>query len=404
MWEQIRHNQRSSAVLIVLVAVLLFALGYCLGAMFMPNGGLVGLGIAFVIWLIMSLVAFYGGRNIFLALGGARKIEKSDAPRLWNVVEEMTIAAGLPKMPDVYVVDDPSPNAFATGRRPDNAAVAVTTGLLNLCTRDELQGVVAHELGHIKNRDVLYMIMVGVMVGAIILLADVGLRMMWFSGGRSRSSRDRGQGQAIVMIVAIVLAILAPILAQLLYFACSRKREYLADASAAQFTRYPEGLASALQKLGGSPVKMEKPNRVMTPMYINNPTRSAVGLTSTHPPIKERVRILRSMAGGASFGDYDAAFRQAGHGSGIIPAGEVKRAQPVAKREPSPEEKKKSQRERVRQTTDMLWKLNKYVFLACACGTKLKLPPGLKVSQVTCPHCHRKHKVPPRPKSSASRS
>ena len=162
MWEQIRANKRKSAVLVVAVAAVLFGLGYFGAEAFVPGAGLVGLAVAFVIWLVLSTISYFGGDNIFLALAGARKIEKQDLPVLYNVVEEMTIASGLAKMPDVYVVDDPSPNAFATGRTPDRAAVAVTAGLLRACNRDELQGVVAHEIGHVKNRDTLLMLMAGV--------------------------------------------------------------------------------------------------------------------------------------------------------------------------------------------------------------------------------------------------
>lgn len=397
MWEQIRHNQRSSAILVIVAAALLLGLGYFIGETIAPGAGLFGLGLAFLVWLIMSLTAFYAGPNIFLSLGGARKIEKSDHPQLWNVVEEMTIASGLGKMPDVYVVDDPSPNAFATGRNASQAAVAVTTGLLNICTRDELQGVVAHEIGHIRNRDVLYMIMIGVMVGAIVLIADVGLRMFFFSGGRSRRSRTSGSGggqaQLIMLVVALALAILAPILAQLLYFACSRRREYLADAAAATYTRYPEGLATALEKIAGSQVKMERASRVMAPMYIQNPLRSAAALTSTHPPIEERVRILRTMAGGASFSDYEAGYRKVGHKRGILPASALQSSQKVVTRGPSDEDTKKNPRDRLRQTTDLLWKLNQYLFIPCVCGTTLKIPPQLKLNQVICPRCQRAHDV-----------
>ena len=250
MWELIRANQRRAATLVVAMAAILFLLGYVLGDALAPGGGVTGLLVAFLLWVVLSLVSYFQGDSIFLALAGARRITKADHPQLVNVVEEMTIAAGLPKVPDVYVMDEAAPNAFATGRDPQHAAVAVTAGLLETLERSELQGVIAHELGHVKNRDVLYMMMVGIMLGAIVLLADLGGRVFFFGGGRRRtSSRSDGQGQLLIVIVAVALMILAPIVAQLIYLALSRRREYLADASSALFTRYPEGLASALEKI-----------------------------------------------------------------------------------------------------------------------------------------------------------
>ncbi|MHC5065501.1 MAG: M48 family metallopeptidase, partial [Planctomycetota bacterium] len=269
MWEQIRSNRRRSAFVVTAMGVVLVATGAALGAALGggPEAALVGAVAALAIWLILWLVSISKGDDIMLRIAGARQIEKQDHPQLVNVVEEMSIASGLGLKPKVYVVDDPSPNAFATGRKPATAAVSVTTGLLKILDRDELQGVVAHEIGHIKNRDVALMTTAGVMLGCIVLLAEVGIRAMWYGGGvrRSRSS-NQGGGQAVVMIVAVIMVILAPILAQLIYFALSRRREYLADASAAQFTRYPEGLACALEKLGGSNQPQADRSRVTAPM------------------------------------------------------------------------------------------------------------------------------------------
>src|SRR4030042_1055349 len=201
----------------------------------------------------------------------------------------MSTAAGLPKLPEVYIIDEAAPNAFATGRDPQHAVVAVTAGLLETLNRDELQGVIAHELGHVANRDVLYMMMVGVMMGTIVLLADIGGRAFFWGGGRRRtSSRSGGQAQLIILIVAIVLMILAPLVAQLIYLAISRRREYLADASAAMYTRYPDGLASALEKISHSTAKLTVATRATAPMYIVNPLgvsqRGLADLSSTHPP------------------------------------------------------------------------------------------------------------------------
>jgi heat shock protein HtpX len=358
---------------------------------------------------VLNLVAFFQGDNIMLALSRARKIKRDDHPRLYNIVEEMKIASGLERMPDIYIIDDPAMNAFATGRDASHASVAVTAGLLQALNRDELQGVVAHEMAHIKNRDVLLMSLCGVLLGTIVILAWYGSRMMLFGGmvGGRRSSRGGGGGQAqvIIMIAAIALAILAPILAQLIYFAISRKREYMADASSALYTRYPEGLASALEKLGGSKVQVKAANQATAPAYIINPfrqkRRAAADLTSTHPPISERIRILRSMGGGASFADYDQAYRGIHKGgkpvfSAVTLAGTgavgIRAAVPeAAVGTPEP-----SKAERTREVSDLMWRMNKYQTVKCDCGTKLKIPPDFKRSNIRCPHCGRINNVKPR--------
>ena len=390
-------------MLVAVMAVLLFALGWFGGEGFYgPGGGTGGLMIAIIVWIFLTLTSYFSGDSIFLSISGARKIKREDHEVLWNVVEEMKIASGMPAMPAVYIIDDPTPNAFATGRSPDKASVAVTTGLLEQLSRSELQGVIAHEIGHIRNRDVLYMMMIGVMVGAIALLADVGVRALFYGGrSRSRTSSQGGQAQAVIMIVAVVLMILAPIIAQIVYFAVSRKREYLADASASQFTRYPEALASALEKISGSirkPSKeTDKVNRIIAPSYIINPTLAARGggekasLFSTHPPTKERIRILRAMAGGAGFGAYDTAFRQVtGKPVGVIPFRSLETAEKVEIKKPG-EMPAENHIDRVRQSTDAMWRLNKYTFIPCDCGTKLKVPPELQGQRIICPHCGKKH-------------
>ncbi len=399
MFELIRANQRRTVILVVAMAGLLLVLGYGLGEVMQPGFGPAGLVLAFLLWIVLTVVSWFSGAGILLSMSRARKISKSDHPVLFNIVEEMCIASGTPKVPDIYIIDDPSPNAFATGRDPEHAVVAVTSGLLEMMNRDELQGVVAHEIGHVRNRDILYMMMVGVMMGAIILLADVGRRSL-FWGGRvrsRRSSRDSGGAQMVVLILAIVLILLAPLIAQLIYLALSRKREYLADASSALYTRYPEGLASALQKLGGTTTKLRAVNPATAGMYIVNPlavtARGLADLTSTHPPISERIRILRSMSGprtcarmtnhsAGSPGERSASFRSpaCGHRSRMTPA-----AGRIAD--------SRSRIERVRETNDLMWKLDQYAFIACPCGTKLKVPPVYRGKKIECPHCGRMHAV-----------
>jgi heat shock protein HtpX len=327
MWEQVRSNRIRSIVLVIGMGALLVLLGYFLGLYFFDSatGGVIA---ALVVWIIMSLVAYFQGDSLLLTMSRARKIGPDDHQRLYNVVEEMKIASGLENMPDVYIVDDPALNAFAVGRDPKRASVAITSGLLEKLNRDELQGVVAHEMSHIKNRDVLLMSMCSVLLGTVVILAWYGSRFAFYGGGRSnrRSSSGGGVAQIIVIIAALLFMVLAPIAAQLIYFAVSRRREYLADASAALYTRYPEGLASALEKIGASTDQLRSANQATAPMYIVNPFRKkgmkASDLTSTHPPLSERIRILRSMSG-ASFKDYDQAYQQVHGGKGIVPVSAV---------------------------------------------------------------------------------
>jgi len=407
MWEQIAANRRKSTFLVIGMALLLAVLGYFVAEYFAgPGYGPYGVVLATVIWLVMTLAAWFQGDRIYLTMAKARKIEKADLPVLHNVVEEMTLAAGLPKMPDVYVIDDPAPNAFATGRTPETAAVAVTSGLLKSLNRDELQGVIAHEIAHVRNRDIQLMLFAGVLAGAIVILAEVGLRGMWFGGGsrRSRRSDGDGGGQGIMQIVAIVLMILAPIMAQLIYFAVSRKREYLADASAASFTRYPEGLASALEKISQAPSKLASANKATAPMYIINPLarqgKMAANGTSTHPPIDERVRILRAM-NGSGFADYDQSYRETRGGGGVIPksamdgagAREGSRSAVSDDQAGTAAGVRNDQRGRARQVDDFFYQKEGYGRNECACGAVLKIPPGFNLPKVRCPRCGREHLI-----------
>ena len=398
MWEQIQANKRRSAVLIVLMGMLLLLMGYVIGSMVAPGGGLVGLAVAGCVWAVLFIIAVTGGSNILLMSAHAREVQKADAPQLFNIVEEMAIAAGLPKRPKVYIMDTDVPNAFAVGV-PDSAAVAVTSGLLMRLKRDELQGVIAHEIGHITNRDTQFMTLAGVMLAAIVILADIFLRTMFYSGrGQRRSSgggRGGGQAQAILLLVAVVMAILAPLMAQLLYFACSRRREYLADASAARFTRYPEGLASALEKISaGMPKAGSEVSRAVAPMYIINPLKgsAAHSIFSTHPPTEERVRILRAMAGGAGFGAYESAYAKT-QGEALIGQRALHEADTAALRSASTEPEKPDIAKQ-RDAVDILHRTAGFMFLTCACGLKIKMPPSFRGESVNCPRCNRKLAVP----------
>ena len=315
MWEAISANQRRSALLIASLAALLAILGMAIGFLMggRPQTAYFGAFVGICIWGVLLLVNLMGGESVLLSSANAREVAHDEAPQLYNVVEEMRIAAALPTMPRVFIIDTPVPNAFAVGLNPERACVAVTAGLLERLSRDELQGVIAHELGHISNRDTLFMTLAGVTLGAIVLLADAGMRMMFWGGGRRRSSSSGkgGGGAAILMIAALVLAILAPLVARLLYFACSRQREYLADASAAQFTRYPAGLANALRKIALQQDPKKIPvNRVVAPMYAINPLAAAGSFSvfGTHPPTEERIRRLLEMQGAAPAAEHRQDF------------------------------------------------------------------------------------------------
>ena len=385
----------------MVMGALLILIGYFLGSAF--GSATAGLVIALIIWAILSLVGYFQGDSILLSMSGAKKIGPDDHPRLYNVVEEMRIASGLEKMPDIYIIDDPALNAFATGRDPTKASVAITSGLLQKLNRDELQGVIGHEISHIKNRDVLLMAMCSILLGTIVLIAWYGSRFLFLGGtGSRRSSSSRGGGgggaQLIILVVALVFMILAPIFAQLIYFAISRKREYLADASSALYTRYPEGLASALEKLGASTGQLKSANQATAPMYIVNPFRKqgmqASDLTSTHPPLSKRIHILRAMAG-ASFNDYDQAYRQV-HGGrqGVMPAASLAAGTvPITTTKLEGEAGELNEIQRARETSDVMWRLSNYSTITCDCGAKLRVPPQFTESQIKCPRCGRTHQI-----------
>jgi heat shock protein HtpX len=401
MWELIQANKRDSVMLMILMAVVLLALGLIIGlAVVGPQGGLIGVGIAAVVWLILTLISFSSGDQILLAASRAQPVTHDVHPQLFNVVEEMKIAAGLPAMPKIYIINDPAPNAFATGRSPQSASIAVTAGLLGRLNRDELQGVVAHEMSHILHRDILYVTMAGVMLGGVVLISQVFLRGMFrgsLGSNRRYSSDSRGGGQAqlVIALVAVLAAILAPLMAQLLYFALSRRREYLADAGAARLTRYPEGLASALEKIANDPApQLATANEATAPLYIVNPfkKRGKMDLsawTSTHPPLAERVRILRNMSQGASYKDYAQAFATVSHSKNPVPVAAITKEQvPIRQGQGEATKQEKTQKQ-IRQIGDIMRKVNGFLFLTCACGLKIKVPPDFKANAVGCPRCGR---------------
>ena len=407
MWELIKANQRRSIFLFSLMGLLLMLLGFFIGGAYLgQDGWIFGLLIAFSIWLIMSLVSYYQGDSIILAMSGAKKVTREMYPQLYNVVEEMRISAQLPGMPDIYIIPDPAPNAFACGRKPEKCAIAVTAGLLTNLNRDELQGVIAHETSHILNRDILFMTFSGVLLGSIVYLSEFFLRSLWFTGGRSRSSRNSksggGQLQIAFMIAAIALAILSPLLAQLLYFSISRKREYLADATAVRLTRYPEGLASALEKISFSDLHLQSANKATAGLYIANPmNRDGMQLsnaTSTHPPLDKRINILRSMSKGVNYYSYHSAYSRvngSSPGSYIIPPTGMRDTENIPLRKARAEAgSPTTSKQKVREVNDIIKLINDYYFIPCACGLKIKIPQGFKHEEINCPRCGKNHIIP----------
>lgn len=292
MYSQIDSNRRKSWLLIFLFVGLLAAVGWVYGYIVTDEGPF-PLILALAISLGMTLISWFAGDKIALLSTGAHELtERSTFPTLWNVVENLSITAGVPR-PRIYIIEDESPNAFATGRDPEHASVAVTTGLLSRLERIELEGVLAHELSHIKNLDIRLMMLVVVLVGAVSLIGNQFLR---FGFGRKR--RDREKGGEIFALIGIVFLILAPLVGELVKLAISRKREYLADASGALLTRYPEGLARALEKISNAGIPMQKTSGATNHLWISAPNAGAkiAALFSTHPPIQDRIAKLRQMS------------------------------------------------------------------------------------------------------------
>ena len=310
---QAAANRRNSFLLAAFVVAVLGLLGFTVGYAIVgdPAGGLAATGAAVLFGGLSAVGTYFAGDKLVLAASGAKPVDAQTAPQLMNVVQEMAIAANVP-MPAVYVIDDTAPNAFATGRDPKHASMAITTGLLEKLDREELQGVIGHELSHVRNFDIRFSLIVGVMVGAIAILADFFLRFTFWGGGRRGRDRDGGGGaQAIIFFIAIALAILAPIIARFIQLAVSRQREYLADASAVEITRNPYGLERALAKISGDTEVLEVANRGTQHMYFTNPIKKfeerSSNLFSTHPAIVDRINRLRELTGEGPLSAPEAA-------------------------------------------------------------------------------------------------
>lgn len=306
MYEQIAANKRKTVFLVVGSFLFLGTFGFLLGYLF--AGGMAQaitwMSFGLVIAAVQSIVSLRYGDRMVLAASRARLVSPQENPRLHNLVEGIAIAAGVPK-PAVYIVPEQAPNAFATGRDPEHSSIAVTEGLLNMMNRVELEGVVAHEMSHIQDRDMLVGTVVATLVGAVVLVSQFFLRWMWWGGGGRRSSNDNNAGgaiQLVLLVIGIVMLILAPIAAQLIKLSVSRRREYLADANGAMLTRYPPGLASALRKIAASTTPMSHVNNATAHLWLSQPSKIEGDqmhwmekMFSTHPPIQERIKILEEM-------------------------------------------------------------------------------------------------------------
>jgi heat shock protein HtpX len=297
-------NRRNSILLVIAVMAFLAALGFAIGygTSGAISGGYFVTGGAIVLATLLSVGSYFGGDKLVLATSGAKEVDQKSAPQLMNVVQEMALAAGVP-MPKVYIIDDTAPNAFATGRDPQHASVAITTGLLQKLDREELQGVLGHEMSHVRNYDIRFSLLVAVLVGSIALMADFFLRFTFWGGGRGGGDRDKGGGGLVVIVylLAIVLAVLAPIITRLVQLAVSRQREYLADASSVELTRNPHGLEQALAKIAGDKDVLEVANRATQHLYFTNPIKKfesrSSSMFSTHPSIVDRINRLRRLTG-----------------------------------------------------------------------------------------------------------
>jgi heat shock protein HtpX len=314
-YQQIGANRRNSFLMAAFVVVLLGLLGLLIGwAVFgAPTSGLVVAGLAIAAGGASAVGTYFAGDSLVLAVSGAKETDETRTPQLMNVVRELAIAANVP-MPKVYLIDDTAPNAFATGRDPAHASVAITTGLLQKLDREELQGVIGHELSHVRNYDIRFSLIVAVMVGVIAILADFFLRFTFWGGvSRGRSSNREGGGgaQVVIFLLALSLAILAPIISRFIQLAVSRQREYLADASAVELTRNPYGLERALAKISGDQEVLEVANRGTQHLYFTNPIKKfeqrSSGLMSTHPAIIDRINRLRELTGDPPLGSAEAA-------------------------------------------------------------------------------------------------
>ncbi len=393
MWELIEKNKRKSIAVLILMFVLMTLLSGAIGFAIEPQyGAYWGAAFGILLWAVQSLVAYFLGDDIVLHFNMAVVVTPESSPQLYNIVEEMKIASGLAVMPEIYIVQSPGLNAFATGIRPQKSAICVTSGLVESLNRDELQGVIAHEMSHILNRDVLFMTFAGVMLGTITMLSNALLRGTIFANSdrRSRKKNNIPGSHPLVIIVLLLLAVFAPVLARIFYFTISKKREYLADATAARLTRYPIGLASALQKIAKKS-SVSFVSKITAPMFIVNPhfaggDEDSVFAASTHPPIYKRIAILTQLqhGGTVSLGNYQKIYEKEVEKSQLLSNAVLKADTGEKIRAQSVEE---TAAESAKEVGDILLANAGFKILTCECGLKIKLPPSSTAAKINCPRC-----------------
>ncbi len=402
MWELIRINKRKSLFVLILMFILMVSLSGAIGAGFYSidwvKGMLWGALIGVLLWAVQSAVAYFAGDDIVLHFNMAVVVTPESYPQLYNIVEEMKIAAGLAVMPEIYIIESHGLNAFATGIRSEKTAICVTRGLVENLNRDEIQGVIAHEMSHILNRDVLFMTFAGVMLGTITMLSNVMLRGTVAANSSNRRSRKKGGfsgGHPVVILVILLFAIVAPILARIFYFTISKKREYLADASAARLTRYPIGLASALEKIAKHS-SVDFVSKITAPMFIVNPHFAGVDedslfSASTHPPIYKRIAILTQLqhGGKVSLENYQKLYEKELSTSGLFSKTTLESDKSEAVRAESTEKFTESRTD----VADIILANTGFKIVTCECGLKIKLPPSDLRMKVVCPRCRKELSV-----------
>ncbi|MBQ4437922.1 M48 family metallopeptidase [bacterium] len=402
MWELIRINKRKSLFVLILMFILMVSLSSAIGAGFYSidwvKGMLWGALIGVLLWAVQSAVAYFAGDDIVLHFNMAVVVTPESYPQLYNIVEEMKIAAGLAVMPEIYIIESHGLNAFATGIRSEKTAICVTRGLVENLNRDEIQGVIAHEMSHILNRDVLFMTFAGVMLGTITMLSNVMLRGTVAANSGNRRSRKKGGfsgGHPVVILVILLFAIVAPILARIFYFTISKKREYLADASAARLTRYPIGLASALEKIAKHS-SVDFVSKITAPMFIVNPHFAGVDedslfSASTHPPIYKRIAILTQLqhGGKVSLENYQKLYEKELSTSGLFSKTTLESDKSEAVRAESTEKFTESRTD----VADIILANTGFKIVTCECGLKIKLPPSDLRMKVVCPRCRKEVSV-----------
>lgn len=403
MWQFIELNKRKTIILLIVLTLFLVGFSTLLGLYI--TGTTDGVEIGLIIGIICTIgIIFYAKFNaskFFLDQVNAVPVKKGEMPVLENITEEMSIASALGFVPKIFLVNSPYPNAFSVGINRENAGIAVTTSLLSLLNRDELTGVIAHEIAHIKNQDTLYLMYAGVIFGVIVAISDTLLRSFRYSSTRRSSNRNEGGGEAVILLIIILFAILSPICVRLLYFSLSRKREFLADASACQYTRFPTGLASALYKISnftitGKKREDEGSNQLIQCMYIHNRLQTAENffsnLFATHPPVEKRIEVLKKM-GAADIKEYTRAYSTVTGDKKLITNKNLMKMNietlAIASAIADDAEEKKINKQR--QAKNAYYNAQNYTIINCECGTILKIPPEIKRKSVQCPHCKKNY-------------